>query len=355
MPLGGLIFGGVTALGSGAIGAIEAGHAQGAASDAAQSAVNSYLNILVPDPEEQKLILEKYQQTGEMDPRLEKAFQQAQTEASKITTNPQLEDAQMSALSALQDEAHNGGHTLQQDAYLNKVENNVSRENAGREGAIEGEFARRGMGGPSGLMLSAKEQNNQNMTQIENEASMNAAAQAQQQALQALQGEGQIAGNIRSQDFNEAKAVSDAQDQINRFNDQMTQGVESRNTAAKNAAQSYNLQEKQKIADQNTGLSNYEQQYNKGLNQQQFQNKMSKASGEANAYTGQANQYNQNANQEGNMWGNISQGALKAGVGVGNIYASNNKGTAAPTTSGSRSGYNQDDPFDLGSLGDGSF
>jgi hypothetical protein len=277
-----------------------------------------------------------------MDPRLEQAVQQAQSKMSQISVNPALQSAQMNALSSLQNEAANGGHTLAQDAYVNQNQAQVNAENAGRQGAIEQQFAERGMGQPSGLMLSAEEQNNQNMTGQENQASMTAAAQAQQNALNALQSAGTQAGQMQAQQFGQAAQVAQAQDAINQFNTQLAAGTQARNVEAENQAQAYNVQEAQNIANENTGLANSQQVYNKQLLEQQYQNELQQAGGAASAYEGEAGQYNNAAQQDSNMWGNIGQGALKAGVGGGQVYA-NQKNSQNQDSDSEQNPYGDDD------------
>ena len=336
---------GAAALGSAAIGAAQAGSAESDAQNAAIAAAQQYLQLTVPDPAEQQLILQQYQQTGQMDPRLATAFQQSQTNLSKISTDPALASAQQNALSSLENEASNGGHTLSQDAYVQQLAQETNAENAGRQGAIEQQFGERGMGAPSGLMLSAEEQNNQNETNQESQGSMQAAAQAQQNALQSLQESGQQAGQMRQQDFGQAAAVAQAQDSISQFNTQMNQGVENSNIAAQNQAQAYNVQEAQQIANQNVGLENQQQVANKGLAQQQYEDQLQKAGGAAAGYEGEAGQYNNTANTQANMWGNISQGIAKTGGSVAQSLNGNNNNGGGTTNnyysgSGSNSGAN---------------
>jgi hypothetical protein len=324
MPAGGLVIGGLAAAASTGIGAAEASEAANKSQSAMEAAVAQYLSVTVPDPAKQQLLLRQYKLTGRMDPRLAQAFQQAKTEMGKITTDASLDGSQMAALRSLENTAQNGGHTLAQDSYLNKVQQQVNAENRGRQGAIEEKYAARGMGQPSGLMLSAEMQNNQNMTQKENDASMEAANQAQQNALKSLMGAGELATKVKGQQFDQKAAVAQAQDSINAFNAKMNQGVEMANVAAQNDAQAYNVKEQQAIADKNVSTENYQQEYNQKLQQQQFDNQMRKASGVANAYGGQATNANLIGQQQANMWGNIGQGALKAGVGAGQVYGARN-------------------------------
>lgn len=338
MPSGGLIAGG---LGSAAIGAAQQSSANQSATNAAFNAVSQYLSVTVPDPAEQQLLLQQYQSTGKLDPRLATAFQQASSAMNNIQTDPGLKQAQQSALSSLENIGNQGGHTLAQDAYLNQNQQQVNAENAGRQGAIVQQFAARGMGQQGGLALSALEQNNQNMTQNENQASLGAAAQAQQNALQALQGAGTMAGQQQQQQFNQQASVAQAQNSINQFNTQMNQGVENANVNAQNQAQTYNTQNAQNIANQNTQLGNYQQQYNKQLLQNQYQNQLQKAQGAAAGYEGQAGLYSQQGQQAGNMWGNIGQGLIKTGGGLNQTSNSTNTGPTSQAATNDDNTYIQ--------------
>lgn len=312
-------------IGSGILGAITSGDSQNKALQQELQAANQYLSVLVPDPKDQQLLLQQYQQTGKMDPRLQQAMQQAKTQMSSIQTDPGLKSAQLSALQSLQDVSNRGGRTLQQDAYMNKLQNDVGASNRGRIGAIQSNFAQRGMGQPGGLELQAQLSNAQNETQRENSGSMNAAAQAQQNALQAIQQAGGQAGQMRNQDFNQQAQVAQAQDQINRFNTAALNTSNAANVNAQNAAQAYNLQNSQNIANRNTDTANQQQIHNQGLYQQQFQNQMSKAAGQANALNNVATQYNNTGNTNAGMWSGIGQGLATAGV-AGQMWSDKNKG-----------------------------
>lgn len=328
---GGLIAGGAGALGGATLGAITAGNAQSAAQQAALQAAQQYLSLTVPDPQEQQLILQQYQLTGQMDPRLASAFQQAKSSMGDISVNPADQQAQSDALASLQNIGQSGGETLADKANLNAATTQANAENAGREGAIEQQFGERGMGAPSGLMLSAEEQNNQNATQNENQASLEEAASAQKNALAAIQGAGQLGNQMQNQQFGEAASVAQAKDAVNQFNTQMSQGAENTNVANENAAEAYNTQEKQNISNQNTQVANQQQIANKALTQQQYEDQLQKAGGAAAGYEGEAGQYNTAANTNANMWGNISQGLAKTGAGVA-MYGNNKTPGTTPTT-----------------------
>lgn len=334
MPMGGLLAGGALSLASGGMGMAAKSSANHDAMKNYDTAVSSYLSVLVPDPAEQALLLKQYQVTGKMDPRLEQAFKQAKTHMDEIQSNPELDEHQMSALDSLQNIAENGGHTLEQDAYLNKVQQEVNARNAGRQGAIKQQFAMRGMGQPGGLELAAQEMNNQSMTEKENQASLEAAAQAQHNALAAIQSEGDLAGKKKAQDFSQAASVAKAKDAIEQFNTEMAQGVESRNTAAINKARQLNWENEQRVADKNVDLDNREQQYNKELRQKQFENEMARARGIAGASGDQGAFNERKGASDANAWSNIGQGLLKTGMGVGEMAGKEKKDVTADAEPG---------------------
>src|SRR6185437_16468176 len=90
-----------------------------------------------------------------------------------------------------------------------------------------------------------------------------------------------------------------------------------------------NLANEQAISNANVGISNQQEQYNKGLVQQQFNNEMNLANGEANALNGVASGYAQQGQADANRWSNIGN-AVGQGVaaiaknGSGNSNGNNN-------------------------------
>lgn len=303
-----------TGLVSGGIGAISSSGSQHAALEQARQAAQQYLNLKVPDPRAQQIMFERYKQTGVMDPRLQEAMQQARSHLAKIQTDPSLRSAQTSALHSLQDVADRGGRSLEQDAYLQKVQSDVAAHNRGRIGAIQSRYAQQGMGQPGGLSLEAEMGNAQNETQRESDASMEASAAAQKNALQALQQEGTQAGQLRSQDFAQQSKIAQAQDDINRFNTSALNSANAANTNAQNQARMWNAQNEQDVSNRNTNVGNQQQIYNKQQNQQGYENELAKAQGTANAMNGVANQENKIGQTNANMWSGIGQGLASAGA-----------------------------------------
>lgn len=134
----------------------------------------------------------------------------------KLKTDTRLAQAQYGALDKLGEYA-NGGLTLQDQATLNAAMGKVARqEGAGRE-AIRENMAARGTLG-SGAELAMSLQNQQGAAERANQMGMDAAGRAQQRALDALISRGQMAGQIRGQEFNEGARAAEAKDLINRYN-----------------------------------------------------------------------------------------------------------------------------------------
>ncbi|GAC1606239.1 MAG: hypothetical protein NVS3B3_05920 [Aquirhabdus sp.] len=327
MPLGGAIALGVGSLGSAVIGGINAGKQQDQATAARQAALEQYLSVNVPDPAQQKLILEKYQMTGQLDPAMEQAINAGPSAQQSIALDPTTRAAQISALSRLSDISANQGMDSQEKNQIQQGINQVNTNEKGQTGAILQNAATRGVGG-SGASLDAELESAQAGANNAASNTMNAQAMASQRALSAMGQQAAIGGSVHSQDYGQALNAANATDAINQFNARNQNSAMQANTQARNQAQAYNVQEGQNIANQNTGLSNYQQQYNTGLQQRQFDNQMSLASGKANAEAGVANQYNNNATNTANQWGNIS-GAL--GTAAGAVYKNSQPKQAATT------------------------
>lgn len=145
------------------------------------------------------------------------AFLSPDSAMSNISTDPRLREAQLKALSQLQEVGDNGGMTLRDQANLSKVQGQVAAADRGRREAIMQNMAARGASG-GGLELLAQMQNAQASTDREAQSGLDIAAQAQERALQAMMNSGQLGGSIRSQDFGEKSQVAQAQDAINKFN-----------------------------------------------------------------------------------------------------------------------------------------
>jgi hypothetical protein len=138
-----------------------------------------------------------------------------------------------------------------------------------------------------------------------------------------------MASQMSQQQLALAGQKASAADVINQFNTQNRQNVNAQNLASR-----------QSIANQQAANRNQQEMYNKGLIQQDFQNRMAKATGVTGQQTNLANVYGQQATaaqqaqqaQTGallNLAGTVAGAAVggPAGVAVGSKVAS----VAAPT------------------------
>lgn len=307
---GGAIIGGNVVTGLIGMQAQQAG--QAAAAQARQQALQEYLNIHVPDPAKQQIILQKFATTGQLDPQMEQAVSQRATELAKTNVSPAGRSAEVDALQEMTNVAHSGGMDAQARQTMEQGLQTANANERGQIGAIEQNAAARGQGG-SGVQLAAELQSTQNDANASANAGMSAASGAEQRALQAMTAEGQLGSNLNNQDYTQAAQKAEAQDAINRFNTQNQQGVANTNVQNTNSAAAANLANKQSVANANVGVSNQQEIQNKGLYQQQFNNELNLASGKANAENGVASGATAAGNSTAKSWANIGS-AVGQGV-----------------------------------------
>lgn len=289
------------------------------AQNALQQALANIQGVNTPSIAEQELALQNEKSAGQLNPNMEGTVSQGGTGLSNISVDPRLRNAQMQALTSLQQQGQSGLTATDRQA-LNQVLNQQQQQSNSANQAVLQNMAARGQGG-SGATLAAQLANNQNASNNGLTRSLGVAAQAQQNALNATAQSGQLGSQLEGQQYGESANAANAQDAINRFNAQNSQQVMGTNTGAKNAAQQLNLQNAQNIANTNTGISNQQQQYNKGLYQQQYNNQMGKAQAEAGAEGNLGTYYGNQANATRGMWSGIGQGIDKAGIAAAGMAA----------------------------------
>lgn len=246
-----------------------------------EKAVDLFKNL--PLPVLKEYYPEIYKQVAELQPELETAVNLGPSEMAGISTDPALRQAQLNALSKLQEVGAAGGEDAQFLAEQSRLESDINRNLRGQQDAIMQNLATRGMSG-GGQELVARQMSAQDAVNRQAQMAMDAKAQAQQRALQALMQSGQLGGQMQAQDFGQAAQRAQAQDAINRFNAANQQDVMSRNVGVKNQAQQYNVGTAQDIANRGVDVKNQAQQYNLNLAQQDFENRYKKAGGTASAY-----------------------------------------------------------------------
>jgi len=154
-----------------------------------------------------------------------------------------------------------GGQTQADEAAYDVARRGVSQRAASQAGDVGIEASRRGQTG-SGLGSVLAMQSGQG--ELEALAGLNAdvASQGRQRALQALTARGQMAGQMRGQDWGQVSDRASAMDLMNRFNASQRQQAE---------------------------------MYNVGLSQQQFDNNMSRLAARGAAQNNQALGYERSA------------------------------------------------------------
>lgn len=308
---------------SSAIGASQAAADRDAAERARQQAIQQWLSINVPDPEQQKIALQHYKRTGSLTPELENALQQDKTELGGIILDPTSRAAQLSALSKMQELAASGGMDAQAKLKLQQAIDDANSNEKAQRDAIVQDYARRGMGG-SGAQLQAQLLASQSASNRAAQVGAQAAADAEMRALQALMNSSGMANQLRSQDYNEQARAAEAQDAINAFNTRNSQSVSARNIDRTNDARKYNLGEDQRIADANVDLSNKEHVYNKELQQKQFENRVKIAAGASGQYAGAAAGHDASADRTANTWSGVGNAISTMGGAYGQ-YANRQK------------------------------
>lgn len=285
----------------------------GGAGAAAKNATRTLQRLELPDIKLMELELQDLVSQGQISPEQAQAQLQEQSLLNGIAVDPRLKNAQMDALSGLQERVDNEGLTAQDRANIERTKGELAGQQRGQRESILQNARQRGVGG-SGLELLAQLQAQQGSAQEASQQGFDLAALQQNQKLAALEQLGQLGGQMRGQEFGEQAQIAAAQDAINQFNTQNRQQTNMANVGARNQAQQFNLGEKQRIADSNVGTRNQQQQYNKQLIQQDFDNKYKKAGGVANAYQNQAGVAAQSqANQNALIGNAISAGAMAYG------------------------------------------
>lgn len=262
-----------------------------------------YADLQTPNTQDLRLQLEEMVLQGTLSPEQAQTIMLDPSAMGSITLDPALKKAQMDALLGLQYISESGGMTSMDRANMSRISNEEDTKARGAREAIMQNMQARGMGG-SGMEILAQLQNAQESASRRSARDTEVAGMAQQRALEALMQGGNMAGNIRNQDFSEQAQKAQAADAISRFNAQNRQAQENLNVGARNDAREKNLNAAQTLSNTNTGIRNQQQQYNKELIQRKFDNEMKKRGAQTDVATknsqisGQNSQNQANANNQ---------------------------------------------------------
>lgn len=194
-----------------------------------------------------------------------------------VSEDPRLKGMQMDYLGELSGLAKNGNSPVDDYNYY-KAGNLANQESASNTASALQNAQARGVSG-SGLEMGLREQANQSSLNRMHDTNLATAAGAAQNKALYNQAYGNAVGNVRNQDYGVASRNADI---INNFNQL------------------------------NTGTRNQAQQYNTGLQQQNYQNQLSRLAGMSGANTGMAQGYA--AESAGNAQGRAADAKMLASI-----------------------------------------
>lgn len=277
-----------------------------------QAALDAINGVKTPDASQMMITLQNMVQQGTITPQQMQVALVDKNAFDNITSTPEFAAAQQGALQQLQQIGSEGGLTAIDKAKLQDVTDQQNQVNRGQEQAIMQNARERGIGG-SGLELASRLQGQQSAADRASRQGTDVAALAEQRALAAIQGAGQMGGQMQEAEFSGGAQKAQSQNAIDAANTAMMNQGNMYNTQNANAAQATNLGEKQRIADTNVGLGNTQEQYNKALPEQTFQNNLAKAQSEAGIYGNWANAAAAKKGQKTGFQNQLLAGGLQAG------------------------------------------
>lgn len=129
---------------------------------------------------------------------------------------PEAAAAQKSALARLQ-QVTEKGYTAEEQAALNRIQQQSAAQAAQQQAALRSQMARRGIAG-TGQELAMNLAGLGQQSAQQYQAGLDVAANAQRRAFQAMQAQGALGGSMRGQAFEEgrARAAADEARRINR-------------------------------------------------------------------------------------------------------------------------------------------
>lgn len=311
------VIGGAAVVGSTVLANQEARRGRRAQERAAQAASAALAAVGIPEIEAQEIVLQNPQLVAEFMPEAERALELEDSLLQGISPDQAAVDTQQQNLELLGEMAE-GGLTEADRAASREVGREVAQSDAARRRAILQNMAQRGVLG-SGMELAAQLDQAQDSAEQQAAASDRLLQQAQNRAMQALSQSGNLAGQIRSQDFNEQARIAQAQDAINQWNVANQQNVATRNVQQRNRAQAANIATRQQLENQRAALANQQEIANKALIQQQFDNELRRAGGQAAQMNVLGNIQNQAAQDQARMISGIGSGIANIAMAAGSM------------------------------------
>lgn len=339
MPAGGLVIAGVATIGGAVIGALSGAADREAAKWAQAEALAEIARIGASPDQSKEILLEKYAQVGILTPKLEQLINLESSKVSGIKEAPELRQAQMKALTALE-ERGKVGLTSEERASLSRIRREADRMSEAKRKQVLQSFQARGIAG-GGAELASQLQAAQSGAEQASQESEQLGALASKRALESITGAGELGGRIRGQEFDIEKAKASAADEVSKFNVSQSIDRQMRNINREMDIAEKNLSAAQAIANANVGQANQEKYRQAQAAVDHWQRQLSLAQTKANAKLGQASQLNVSAAATGKQWADIGSGIGQVASAYGAQQHETNlakikAGTAAPASATSR-------------------
>lgn len=299
------------------------------ASDTLKQALAQINNIGVPTPESMQVQLQQLVTQGIMTPQQAQAALVSGNAYDKVGSDNTGMDAEQSALGSLKNVVDSKGMDAGEQADLNNVLSSLRGQEKGSNDAILQDAAQRGSL-TSGMTMAARLAADQGADSAANSNALNANAAAQQRMLSAMSSLGSLGGQVQGQQYGAAANQASAANAIQQFNAAQQQATNQFNTGTNNTAQAANLQNAQNVSNTNVANNNTNAVRNADLIQQNFNDKLAKASASGGLSVNLAN--NQTAQNNSN---NQLTGSLLGAAGtVAGAYFGGPAGAAAGNKAG---------------------
>lgn len=231
------------------------------------------------------------------DPLLYQTYLQGNTEFDNVNVDPNVLAAQNDALNELINLSEAKGLNAIDQQALQEITNAENVNLKGQQDAIMQNAMERGVYG-SGLEMAQRLQAAQSAANRMNNQDMDVMSQAQQRALEALSGYGNLSTQMRNQSFNEQAERARAQDAINQYNTNNMKETDKGNVDLRND-----------VSQKNTDIYNKQQDSNVDSAQSIFNNKKDIAALETNQYATNQNATNEKRKANNELIGTLATSA----------------------------------------------
>lgn len=306
-----------------------------AAQNYLQQALQQYQNVSVPS-EQASEVTSLPQETvqGSVNPETQQAVDIDSNADNDIAIDPSSRAAQEQALGGYTDIANAGGLDANAQLGLQQTIDAANEQSQGAQGAIQQQAQAEGQGGGLNDLalrsIAAQGASNTAATQ-----GMQEAAEAETNRENALNQMSSIGSNIENTDYSQAANTAAAQNQINATNAATNNTVNASNVANNMTAQGANVANAQGVNAANTTAGQNQVYYNAGLPQQQFNDELAKANGEAGVSSQQAGAAQAATNSSNAATGQLIQGGATL---AGTLYGGPAGGAAAGAAAGAVTG-----------------